>query len=139
MRIRKFNEDLSNEIDFVYIAQCFSDFTDVDIADIRENVTGSGTKWVSITISPKPSDEKETNWYCASLNVKPDNFLKNRTEVMSGETGLDRYMQEINKMSLILEKIHSSLEKIKIEYTDYEINFEILTSMYISIFPPKSI
>ena len=137
MRIRKFNEDLSNEIDTVYIAQCFSDLVDAGIAELQERERFneietpegrrrvSAGKWVTITID--------------NMFVKPSDILETRTESMLGETSLDRYIEEFNKINLILQQIDSSLEKIKIEYTDYEIKAEIHNSMFITIFPSKSI
>ena len=123
MRIRKFNEDLSNEIDTVYIAQCFSDLTDAGIAELQERESAAYGKWVTITID--------------NMFVKPSDILENKAESMLGETSLDRYIEEFNNINLILQQIDSSLEKIKLEYTDYEIKAEIHNSMFISIFPSK--
>jgi hypothetical protein len=137
MRIRKFNEDLSNEIDIVYISDCFADLVDAGIAELQERERFneietpeghrrvSAGKWVTITID--------------NMFVNPSDILETKTESMLGETSLDRYIEEFNKINLILQQIDSSLEKIKIEYTDYEIKAEIHNSMFITIFPSKSI
>ena len=135
MRIRKFNEEFDNELDTVYIKDCFesafADLIDNEDEDIRvdlrvaEQESAAYGKWVSITIG--------------NVFVRPSDFSANIAEVMSEETEtkLDKFIEISNKKNDILQRIKRALDLIKIEYTDYKIKSEMLSSMFISIFPSK--
>lgn len=135
MRIRKFNEEFENELDTVYIKDCFeSAFEDLinnEDEDIRvdlrvaeqEKESEAYGKWVSITIG--------------NAFVNPSKFSTNSAEVMSDETTLDKFIEISNKKNEILQRVKRALDLIKIEYTDYRIKSEMLSSMFISIFPSK--
>ena len=141
MRIRKFNEEFETELDTVYIKDCFeSAFEDLinnEDEDIRvdlrvaeqEKESEAYGKWVSITIG--------------NAFVNPSKFSTNSAEVMSDEnkedyqTTLDKFIEISNKKNEILQRVKRALDLIKIEYSDYRIKSEMLSSMFISIFPSK--
>ena len=53
--MRKFSESLDNEIDTVYIRQCFADLIDSGVATVEEKDGFSG-KYVAISISQFETD-----------------------------------------------------------------------------------
>jgi isocitrate dehydrogenase kinase/phosphatase len=119
MKIRKFNESLDNEIDTVYIRQCFADLIDSGAANVEEREASSVGKFVSISISMFEVDRI----------ISPV-----KTSFVSKNNSLMNYIDTQNKNNDRLQDIKLSLERLADEYPNYKISVEHFTSIFIKIF-----
>ena len=122
--MRKFSESLDNEIDTVYIRQCFADLIDSGAANVEERETTSVVrnvpeKFVAISISMFEVDRIISP--VKSWPVSKDNSLM-------------IYIDTQNKNNDRLQDIKLSLERLADEYPNYKISVEHFTSIFIKIF-----
>lgn len=122
--MRKFSESLDNEIDTVYIRQCFADLIDSGAANVEEReatsvVSNVPEKFVAISISMFEVDRIISP--VKSWPVSKDNSLM-------------IYIDTQNKNNDRLQDIKLSLERLADEYPNYKISVEHFTSIFIKIF-----
>ena len=122
--MRKFSESLDNEIDTVYIRQCFADLIDSGAANVEEReatsvVRNVPEKFVAISISMFEVDRI----------ISP---VKN--SLVSKNNSLMNYIDTQNKNNDRLQDIKLSLERLADEYPNYKISVEHFTSIFIKIF-----
>lgn len=122
--MRKFSESLDNEIDTVYIRQCFADLIDSGAANVEEReatsvVRNVPEKFVAISISMFEVDRIISP--VKSWPVSKDNSLM-------------IYIDTQNKNNDRLQDIKLSLERLADEYPNYKISVEHFTSIFIKIF-----
>ena len=122
--MRKFSESLDNEIDTVYIRQCFADLIDSGVANVEEReatsvVRNVPEKFVAISISMFEVDRI----------ISP---VKN--SLVSKNNSLMNYIDTQNKNNDRLQDIKLSLERLADEYPNYKISVEHFTSIFIKIF-----
>ena len=122
--MRKFSESLDNEIDTVYIRQCFVDLIDSGAANVEEReatsvVRNVPKKFVAISISMFEVDRIISP--VKSWPVSKDNSLM-------------IYIDTQNKNNDRLQDIKLSLERLADEYPNYKISVEHFTSIFIKIF-----
>ena len=122
--MRKFSESLDNEIDTVYIRQCFADLIDSGAANVEEREASSVVrnvreKFVAISISMFEVDRI----------ISP---VKN--SLVSKNNSLMIYIDTQNKNNDRLQDIKLSLERLADEYPNYKISVEHFTSIFIKIF-----
>ena len=122
--MRKFSESLDNEIDTVYIRQCFADLIDSGAANVEEReatsvVRNVPKKFVAISISMFEVDRIISP--VKSWPVSKDNSLM-------------IYIDTQNKNNDRLQDIKLSLERLADEYPNYKISVEHFTSIFIKIF-----
>lgn len=117
--MRKFSESLDNEIDTVYIRQCFADLIDSGVANVEEREASSVGKYVAISISMFEVDRIISP--VKSWPVSKDNSLM-------------IYIDTQNKNNDRLQDIKLSLERLADEYPNYKISVEHFTSIFIKIF-----
>ena len=121
--MRKFSESLDNEIDTVYIRQCFADLIDSGAANVEEReatsvVRNVPEKFVAISISMFEVDRIISP--VKSWPVSKDNSLM-------------IYIDTQNKNNDRLQDIKLSLERLADEYPNYKISVEHFTSIFIKI------
>ena len=116
--MRKFSESLDNEIDTVYIRQCFADLIDSGVANVEEREDFYKVKFVSISIS----------------QFEIDRIISPTKEFISRNNSLKRYIDTQNKNNDRLQDIKLSLERLADEYPNYKISVEHFTSIFIKIF-----
>ena len=127
MRIRKFNESeesLDNEIDAVYIRQCFADLIDSGFATAEEMENGSYEKWVVISIS-----QFETDRIISGVRDR----IFHPIEFISKNNSLKRYIDTQNKNNERLQEVNLALERLADEYPNYKISVEKESSIFIYI------
>ena len=127
MRIRKFNESeesLDNEIDAVYIRQCFADLIDSGVATAEEMENGSYEKWVVISIS-----QFETDRIISGVRDR----IFHPIELISKNNSLKRYIDTQNKNNERLQEVNLALERLADEYPNYKISVEKESSIFIYI------
>ena len=127
MRIRKFNESeesLDNEIDAVYIRQCFADLIDSGVATAEEMENGSYEKWVVISIS-----QFETDRIISGVRDR----IFHQIEFISKNNSLKRYIDTQNKNNERLQEVNLALERLADEYPNYKISVEKESSIFIYI------
>ena len=122
--MRKFSESLDNEIDTVYIRQCFADLIDSGAANVEEReatsvVRNVPEKFVAISISMFEVDR-------IISPVKSWPVSKNNSLMI--------YIDTQNKNNDRLQDIKLSLERLADEYPNYKISVEHFTSIFIKIF-----
>ena len=115
--MRKFSESLDNEIDTVYIRQCFADLIDSGVATVEEKDSFSG-KYVAISIS----------------QFETDRIISPTKEFISRNNSLKRYIDTQNKNNERLIEVNLALERLADEYPNYKISAENFTSIFIRIF-----
>ena len=116
--MRKFSESLDNEIDAVYIRQCFADLIDSGVANVEARESGSYGKWVAISIS----------------QFETDRIISPATEFISRNNSLKRYIDTQNKNNERLQEVSLALERLADEYPNYKISVEKHASIFINIF-----
>jgi len=127
MRIRKFNESeesLDNEIDAVYIRQCFADLIDSGVATAEEMENGSYEKWVVISISQFETDRIISGVW---------DRIFHPIEFISKNNSLKRYIDTQNKNNERLQEVNLALERLADEYPNYKISVEKESSIFIYI------
>lgn len=127
MRIRKFNEEFDEEtgddLDIVWVKDCFADLVDSEFAEITEHESAAYGKWVSISVSMVDLSK-------GTLNSK--------SELVSDDNSFVKYVKIHNENNNRLNSIKNALEKLTdIDvggYPNYKITVDVFSSVFIKIF-----
>ena len=127
MRIRKFNEEFDEEtgddLDIVWVKDCFADLVDSEFAEITEHESAAYGKWVSISVSMVDLSK-------GTLNSK--------SELVSDDNSFVKYVKIHNENNNRLNSIKNSLEKLTDMdvggYPNYKITVDVFISVFIKIF-----
>ena len=117
-RLRRFNENESNNIDYDYVYQCFADLLDDEKAKIREN-----DHYIIIDLKINQSN--------------PETRETSRTAKIEKSKIFD-YINGIKYNSELLQEVEVALNRLSEEYPEYAINFDVYSySISINIFSLK--
>lgn len=123
MKIRKFNESSSKEIDTEYVRHCFADFIDRGRARIEEGESAAYGRWIDLAI------EFDRDKGLPKYNDDLQRSRRSGSEWVANESNsAARFAEELEEKAAAMREVESCIARLADEYPDY--SFKIWSHVF---------
>jgi len=127
MKIRRFNESTSKEIDMEYIRHCFADLIDSGKAMVEEKSSAAYGSWAEVNLLLKFPQEPR---------IDPNMKFKSGASWVTNTSKIGDSAKTLEEAAAQMREIETAIERLADEYPDY--SFKIGSGYFGPMGAPKS-